>query len=163
MNEIKQKKIIGLDLEGTIIETFDAPKIINENVEFIKRELENNGDFELIIFSLAISNIRDKTHFEFHIKEQIENLLEREINDILILSDEFIKDIMRKSGFCVLDDEFPLNLLGKFPKEMLFEMFIGMEQNVDALLIDDRVRNKTISFPDSNNSIHFVKPPKILS
>jgi len=133
------KKILYIDLEETIIRSWDQPFLIN--TDRIKRFVDKHCFKEVSIFSFAIWNNIDREHFENHIKNEIENCLNISVNNVP--TKEEILSIVRRLNRIEIDS---LELSTMWGKERSFEDYIlsTMNESVRVTLIDDAVQNKIV-------------------
>lgn len=138
------KKILYIDLEETIIRSWDQPFLIN--IDRVKQFVNKHGFKEINIFSFAIWNNIDREHFEKSIKEEIENCLQVSVNDIP--TKEEILTIVRQRNRINMDS---LELSTLWGKERSFEDFVFSKVSVEpikTILIDDAVQNKIVLMDD---------------
>jgi hypothetical protein len=142
-----------IDLEQTIIESWQAPDLIN--VQRIRSFLEQNNADEVRIFSFAIWNEIDKHRFNDDIKPRIEDAL-----GLPVMSWPSVQDMMR-ADFDHTGDRWEkghevsefIQLRGK---EHAFFNFVCNQYNFTrAVLIDDVVPDMTRSHRIKGWSVEF--------
>lgn len=119
-----------LDLEMTLIESWDLPVLINQD------RIKSLGIKEAIIFSFAIWNEKDIDTFNNTMKHKIEQFFDINIVHVLSLVD-IVKGV---SNFRpIIKDEFDLREF--HTKESAFVDFIrGTDRSlVECVLVDDMV------------------------
>lgn len=130
------KKIMFLDLEGTVIEDIFNPKPIN--VDIIKAHIEKHQPDEIHIFTFALDSEEEK---QKHAKlfEHLEDLLGVKFNKIWISTD-IIKQCLKITGIHLA--LFELKLI--FGKMRSFHEFCkSMPDSSLCILIDDTVEDTT--------------------
>ena len=153
--------MIFLDLEATIIENIHKRDEIFENIDFIKKEIQNRKD-SLGIFSFALQNEKDFNMFISELKKPIEKIFERNIDFVFISSNENFKNLLQKDGINIFDDEDAMTFFGKNQKERSFELFCNFELQKSAILFDDTVSNKKIFDFLNNIEIEFKRVPNTI-
>jgi hypothetical protein len=141
-----------LDLEGTIIDTWNSPSIINHQ---LKKLLENKTWH---IFSFALLDEKDQNFFNNTLKNEIEKTFNCQvvadilINEITIavalLQHIFLRDIAE-----VIDYR---NTLGKSIMLLKYIKLIGLQDH-KITFIDDMIENEIIHQLDKNNTITMIK------
>ena len=143
--------IVFLDLEQTIIASFDDPFLIN--VQSIKQFLQDRNVTEVGIYSFAIWDQKDQHTFETHIKPTIELALGITVKTWPTLQD-FVRADREYTGIR-FDPEFEthefIQLRGKKDG---FLHYVQHKYNFKkAILIDDVVPNLTIIDRDRDRTI----------
>lgn len=143
--------IVFLDLEQTIIASFDDPFLIN--VQEIKQFLQERRVTEVGIYSFAIWDQKDQHTFEEQIKPSIEQALEITVKTWPTLQDMVRAD--REFTGIRFDPEWEthefIQLRGKKDG---FVHYVQHRYNFKtAILIDDVVPNLTIIDRDRNRTI----------
>lgn len=134
---------VFLDLEETIIESWDNPIIMNHKK--ISKFLRNLDITHVGIFSFAIWNDEDKVNFErFEIKQMIEQSLQVFVGKVLTVP-EMADEVFWKQGTVIEPMEF-IQLWGK---QRAFLDWAMMQPRFDEgeqefILIDDVVSNVTL-------------------
>lgn len=126
---------VFLDLEETVIESWDNPLFINARK--IRSFLRQRGVSEISIFSFAIHNQKDKDDFNNHLKSNLQDLLGVTIRPVQSLED-FCAIIRRGHGGAVWEP-FELGLVwGKFRSFVDVCTSVAPRGSVN-ILIDDMV------------------------
>lgn len=142
------KRIVFLDLEETVIVSWQNPAMIN--IEKVRAFFRADKVTEVHIFSFAIDNDNDKQHFELSgMRKQIEDMLE-----IKIVANPSVQEIMRfcrkHTGNTFDMREFKL-LWGKM---RAFHDFCNANfKGCECWLLDDVVPNTTFTNHDNNTVI----------
>jgi len=136
---------IFLDLENTIIDSWDNPVFLEEKIDFIKNKLQKFDSEEktLILFSFAVDNNHSLNIFNERLKYEIENLFNLQFSKIVLFSKDNLFKIA-KQAFNIeplVDDNINDIFLGN-TKEQIFEALILKEHlNETSILFDDTVSN----------------------
>lgn len=146
--------MIFLDLEETIIDTWQGNAIIN--VDKIKKFLGNTK--EVGIFSFAIWNDVDKEFFEKNWRSAIENTLGIKAVVVPSVSDMMKVDFdLRGIRF---DDIFEFIVMNK--KEGAFRSWcLTFHIGQHTILVDDAVPNLIIDDEDTRTKIQLVNVNKL--
>lgn len=140
-----------LDLEDTIIKSWDNPTIINYSK--IRNYLSNNIVKEIGIYSFAIHNEKDLKDFNLDLKEQIEELLQVKIVKVLTVPEIMkVVKIYENLKYDSMYDFIQMN--GKY---FSFLKFCQVQHSREiSTLIDDAVPNSITSFSSPNCVIQTV-------
>lgn len=142
-------KRVFLDLEGTIIDMWDNPVLIN--VDKIRDFLAKHNVSEIEIFSFAIWDENDVNAFD-DIKESLEKNLCVNIKTTHPLND--VSKIVNKFNHFQLKAIETASLWGKARS---FEDFIdATHENSHCILIDDIIPMKRIENKDTGNIIELI-------
>lgn len=145
---MSNNKIIFLDLENALIDTWTSPSIINHH---LKSRFLHFTDFRL--FSFAVLNEEDKKQFNRNIAPAIKDFFGVTFNDIVLIddiTDEIAKDC-HLHFFDAVDRIDFRNTLGKqdlflrFCKRFTGEDIVLFDDMVDDLIINDLTRNNKIT------------------
>jgi hypothetical protein len=149
------KKVLWLDLEETIIQSWDNPVLIPQNVVNIRRFITSHNITEVFIFSFAIWDKKDAAFFrESGMKHEIEQVL-----GVRILSWPSIGE-MRDMVFVAeriqydSDHEFT-SLNGKLFSFIKLGTWVAFP-GIHSILIDDTVPNMDIDLPDMDKKISLI-------
>lgn len=149
------KKVLFLDLEETVIKSWDNPELIN--VDKIKNFIKKISPDEINILSVAIWCNSDVEIFMERYKGVIEKALAIRMNKVYAMSD-FIKQ--SSWGNCSFESRMEsMMVVGKF---RIFEDFC--ERNLPktfCLLIDDNCPSKIIVNMDTETTINLVNVDKL--
>jgi len=153
---------IFLDLENTIIDSWDNPVFLEEKIKFIKKKLNNFNSKEktLILFSFAVDDKHSLNIFNERLKHKIEDLFSLQFSKIVLFSKDNLFKIA-KHAFNIeplIDDSINDIFLGN-TKEQIFEALVLKEHlNETSILFDDTVSNSIKEvFEDSNFNSHSTK------
>jgi len=136
---------IFLDLENTIIDSWDNPVFLEEKIDFIKNKLQKFDSEEktLILFSFAVDNNHSLNIFNERLKYEIENLFNLQFSKIVLFSKDNLFKIA-KQAFNIeplVDDNINDIFFGN-TKEQIFEALVLKEHlNETSILFDDTVSN----------------------
>jgi len=146
-------KILFLDLEETVIQSWDNP--IFCNTDFILDILKQEQVKQVHIFSFAIYNDRDKKIFENTMKSGLEQHLGVEILSWVSIK-ELIEKIFNHTN-TLFDENELITLWGKVRS---FHDFCSSEfNNIECILVDDVVPNSRFDLFDKNLSIRTIRVP----
>lgn len=133
------KKMLFLDLEGTIITSWNNPFIIHSDV--IKKFIERNEFDSICIFSFAIYHEADKIHFltDPNFKKEIESVLGIQLNLSFIptikdLTSLFAQEYNLPPSKVQQNDFFDFN-----NKESGFINYCRRMRDCECTLIDDAI------------------------
>lgn len=134
MNNIIKSKILLLDVEGTLIESFFKPEILVNNVFSIRKFIFENNIDEIVIFSYGID-----TKTDFIKNEKLFNhILNTDKKIKCITVDECI-DMVRVKSLMHVDDRLTFFEMGYRDKRLFlleYANFIFRSYS-DITLIDD--------------------------
>jgi len=140
---------IFLDLEDTIIESWDNPIFLEEKISFIKKQIrtllldniELSGDINFILFSMAVDNERSKKIFEERLKNKIEDIFKIEFKEIFVFSRKNINVLLNEClSVQFLDTDFLPDIFLRNEKEELFELIcMSRFKGSFNVLFDDTV------------------------
>jgi hypothetical protein len=152
--------VIGLflDIEETLVESLEKPDfILWSNLHGIQRLAQELKPDFYKTFSFGLWSQGDvsiwegirhdmKTEFGWDIQTQDELFFD--------LKRAFLKDILGQ----VTDDEVKIDFMKLTNKERVFEWWVLKNFKSGLfVLVDDRVANKTVTFPDHDLTIRFVE------
>lgn len=140
---LQHKMKIFLDLEDTIIHTWNDPVLCNFTQ--VKDFLTDNNITKVSIFSFAIWDDKDKKVFETQLKPFLESALNVEIIEWPSV-DEMIDIIL--THFCIKFDRH--EFITVWGKSRAFFDFCKATQIEDCLLIDDVVTDETLTININN-------------
>jgi hypothetical protein len=132
-----------LDLEDTIIKSWDNPTLINVDAirEWIDQSFETD-DVTISIFSFAIWNEKDKADFVSRgTRAAIEKALNVEVTEWLSV-EEMQQIIEEWSGFRYVDRTDFMQLHGKH--DAFIKVCLAREEKTTCVLIDDAVPHRTV-------------------
>lgn len=147
------EKVLFLDLEETVIRSWDNPLFCN--TDFILDVLKKENVKQVHIYSFAIYNDHDKEIFEKTMKAGLEQHL-----GVEILSWMSIKELMKKVFFyngVVFDQNEFITVWGKV--RSFHDFCSGEFSNMECILVDDVVPNSRFELPDKNLVIRTIKVP----
>lgn len=148
------KKILFLDLEGTVIDAWETGNIIAiPEFQKVKEYIKDFEPDEIHIFSYAIWNEKDEDDFENIHKVFIEENFDIEINKWYSIK-HFIS-VSEKIYKCMMDagDFHSFN-----KKQVFFPLFCNEEfKNCRCMLLDDTVEDDDIVFGKNNCEVHLRK------
>jgi hypothetical protein len=148
------KKILFLDIEGTILEEVTRPKILWGNVKEIKRLIRIENPDEVRTFSFGLQE--ELEFFTWNaVKPELEHHLGCEIQtqtfDLETVKLNFLSSIF---GHASKKDIWGFLPLCK--KEPMFRFFIEKNfDNAEVWLIDDLVPNADLTLLDQSLIFHF--------
>ena len=143
-------KTIFLDLEETIIESMDNPKILFDQIEKIKQFISE--DDEIKIFSFAIWEESD-------MNETVSNIISNHFGKFSIVFKNDLKPLFRNK-FGIKDDLDFMDFSND--KETCFTLFIidqiknGLINN-DCIFFDDKISTIDLNVAGVNVSLKNVK------
>lgn len=139
------------DLEETVIESFDDPRLVNQ--ERMVELVHHFSTKAIVIFSFAIWNLDDKALFECKMQPLLECLYGIQIADVLLVPD--VNRMYSKKTSIFLDDTEFTALMGKHGAFVEYAK-IMTKGNDTFVLIDDAVDNASFHFRDTNTTVHLV-------
>jgi hypothetical protein len=150
---MENKELFFLDLEETVIRSFDNPRLVN--IEKVKKFLHNHGATELHIFSYAIHSEADRTIFNRDIKPRLEEILE-----LPIVSCPTIPEVMKAdyelTGLFFSPTSEVTEYIYTRGKTYGFINYVNNKYNYTrAVLIDDTVADMTITYRNLGARIDF--------
>jgi len=153
-----KQNIFYFDLEETLIRSFYEPNFYNqENIEklILEKEIKEIG-----IFSAAILDTRDKSHFIEYIKEGLEKRYNITIVEKRILMLQELADMFMEQYRVSMDVSEMLSLYGK---DGIFQKYckINYRENDHCYLIDDSYGNQTHIFHDQKLTVEIIDINKI--
>lgn len=149
----KKSNLFFIDLEQTIIESWDNPNLIN--VQRISTWLKQERADELRIFSFAIWDDKDKRKFDNDIKPAIQLAL-----DLPVVSWPSVQDMMRAdfnhTGIRFEEGHAVSEFIQLRGKEQGFFNFVCNQYDFDrAVLVDDVVPDLTRTHRIKGWSVEF--------
>lgn len=149
-------KKLFLDLEETLIESWNNPTLLPEKVSVIREFCKEHSITEATMFSLAIFDEREVEFFNKHFKEWLEKHLEISLQALAL--EVVFKEIISKNGILAnmneLSDIFIFNMKEQAFTEWIFKK---EDKNVEFILFDDMIQNKDIFIRDKNVKITLNK------
>lgn len=151
-------KVWFFDLEETIIRSWNDPVIVNLSrvLEFIK----TNSITNIHIFSAAIWNEEDKSHFNSFLKTWLEGVLGVHIDNVISMD-----DVWKETSFNTMYFEGVHELISLFGKRRMFEVWCleTNKQDTHCILLGDAFGNTVFTNKDTNISIETVDVTKLPS
>lgn len=145
-------KFVWLDLEGTVIATWDDPEL--GNIQKVRQWLKNEGAKAVGIFSFAIDDDKDKTYFKnsFTLKA-LEQALGVMITRIVTV--EEVRHAIMLKNKVKLEGLWEVKQL--WSKERGFIDFCFQHfKDCECVLLDDLVNDMTMTFERKNLTIRTV-------
>lgn len=151
--------VVYLDLEETVINNWQEQFLVH--TYDVRKWLREHDVAEVGIFSFAIHNSIDKVLFEKSLKADLERALEVKIVKWPSVI-EMMEDDTRHTGDHWFQNDSPgfavteyINTRGK---QNAFINYVDYrhEDAKNAVLLDDVVRNMTLTYHDLERSIHLV-------
>lgn len=150
---VTMQKLVYLDIEGTLIEDFSNPIILEKNKQMVNELISDTS--QVFGFSWAVCNYNDNCKFQNTI-EFIDN--EFEIGFHHFVHRDNLFDMFKKifgSGLDFNEFEDFCNSLGK---EYVFQQYIRKiilniyedEEDIVAVLLDDRVEDTVLEMKTKN-------------
>lgn len=129
------------DLEGTLIESWDNPIIINHDI--ISKFIEEHDIQEITIFSGAIWDDNDTATFFSDLQGRIENVFGIKVKDVVSMTD--VKKQCSRWRTCFFDDIGELVFM--VGKDILFKEFCfdKKQDGVKFFLIDDEFPKELVA------------------
>ncbi len=153
---MEKNNLVFLDLEGTIIDTWENGSIGNSRV--IKSFIDTLDVDCIYIYSFAIHDDNDKNDFKLRFQDKLEDLLDKKIYYVYSV-EEVMKEILKDKKISLEKNQ----LLQVYGKDLSFDLFCNRKfKNKNCYLIDDMVPNKEIINFDSNNSIKYISIDKLI-
>lgn len=139
-----------LDLEKTIIHSWDDPMIVNE--ERVTNKIRSINPDKIGIYSYAIYDRKDLTIFQSTIQEDLENTFQIKIDPTLLVTVEEIADTVKQ-----LKNSDVRTFIQQYGKQKSFSEFIKQKYKVGKfILLDDLVENTEII--EGDLKIQFINP-----
>lgn len=152
-------KIIFLDLEDTVIDTWDSMLLLPSACERIMKMI-NDANFKpeaFGIFSFAIRDRADIDKFDKELRSRLEKIIGWTFDDQFIWSTDYMKDIiatnlrLNRSKFS--DNDF----FDFFKKDSAFIECAKFHSNKDMWLFDDAVTPTHVEFPVQNVKVKITR------
>lgn len=143
------QRICFLDVENTIIESWDQPYLIK--IWKLKEILEYHNIKNVVIFSYAINNSYDAEYFNINMKEMIETALNIKILDVLTVEEIILNCFGNFNDISMYQFK---NGFGKFHGLL---KYLENDKNMDIILIDDLVEDCIVEFKDRNVFVKCIK------
>ena len=142
---------VFLDLEKTLIHSWEDPVLINENI--IRKKLDLLNPDTIGIYSFAIYDDKDRTVFTNSIKQEIESSLHIKIESSFVFTvSEIAETVLNKKSPDIQ------SFIQEYGKQKSFEQFIHQKfQSGNFTLIDELVENLDL-YENQILSIHFLNP-----
>lgn len=135
------KRILFLDLENTIIDTWDTCNLAS-NHEVIKNWIKENNFDEVHVFSYAIWNEDDVNTFDRpEFRGWLESVFEIKFNDNILTIDKMIKLCNNNLRIIMDRDDF----FAFMKKDIAFRLICEqLFHECDCFLLDDMVKNTSL-------------------
>lgn len=143
--------ILFLDLEDTIIESWDNPVLMN--VEKIREWIESHSFSEIRLFSFAVHCDRDIHIFETQMREAIERVLNIKIHPQVFATGNHYKEIGKHFKESITHNEL-FEVIGKY-RSFIAWCNIHFKEN-HCVLLDDAFDDETQLLWNSKTQIDFV-------
>lgn len=152
------KKVWFFDLEETVIRSWNDPVLVNK--DRVARFIEDNGIKSINIFSAAIWNDEDKSHFHSFLKPWLEDVFKVSIVDVISMT-----DVWEETSFNTMYFEGIHELISLFGKRRMFELWCLEKhtQDTHCILLDDAFGNTVFTNKDTRISIETVDVTKLPS
>lgn len=149
---------IFLDLEETIIESWDNPLLTNiSKVKAFIHNQQKEKEFKVIsIFSFAIWNDIDRAVFHQSIKDSIETALDVRVEQVISVKQ--ISELFNKVHKLHLSTTDVISILGK--SNAFFE-WCKFSETLNCCLIDDVVANEILFNKDSGRLLETININKL--
>lgn len=146
-------RIVLLDLEGTVMDTWFKPDAIPEHLERIAAFLR--PDDKLGLMSWAVWDDADRQKFQERFQLGIEEAIKHSFQQDLIFTMMDFSDIILKRRMKWVSKEDMFDLFGK--EECLLQLLrLGhFPDNSEVILIDDVV-DHDMTFTKGNRSVRFI-------
>lgn len=149
---------VFLDLEETVIDDWFSGMFLGEKIAKIKHSLDilskDTQITSLNIFSFAIVDENDVRRFNTVFRQPIENIFEMPINNVIMMSNDFINELLKPHNTFLFDGESVEDVFTVNSKMQSFELFCKANHAGEkSVLFDDMVENVSIS--------HFLGEPFI--
>jgi len=159
---------IFLDLEETVIDDWFSGIFLNHKIDIIKskiekfsiefqKEIAQDKNINLILFSAAVCNQEDLEKFNKDFKGELENKLGFNFKSEFIFSNKNCFDLAKQNGIKPLNDDTIHDVFNWNIKEEIFNFLI--KKNEVNILFDDTVKDKII-FEDLD--FHNIKNAKTI-
>ena len=141
-----------LDLEETVIDSWDSAKLLMTNCRAIRRMLKSRGVNEVTIFSFAVQTPEEREEAMTHLRPRLEKVLDVKIVDVILVQQMQQADQQWRK--CRLDDmtEF-IMLRGK--TDAFFAWASLKHPGEQCTLIDDVVPNSESRDWDTDTVVEF--------
>lgn len=152
------KKVWFFDLEETIILSWNDPVLVNK--DRVTRFIEENSIKEITIFSAAIWNDEDKSHFHSFLKPWLEDVFKVSIVDVISMTDVWVGTSLTNIYIENIQE-----LLSLFGKRRMFEVWCleHSKANTHCVLLDDAFGNTLFINKDLQVSVETVDVTKLPS
>lgn len=149
---------VFLDLEETVIDDWFSGIFLNYKIDIIKskiekfsieyqKEIAQDKNINLILFSAAVCNNEDLKKYELEFKDMLEEKLGFTFNSEFLFSDKSIFSLARGRGIRHLPDDTIHDIFQFNIKEEIFNL-VAVKNEIN-ILFDDTVKDKIV-FEDLN-------------
>lgn len=150
-------KQLFIDLEETLITDWHDPHVGPRSrvLELLEQHFgPDRGRLPAIVWSFAISDDRDRQRFKEYMKPWLEDVFHLGFVQVVTM-DEMCECTKKYTGF---DRVPPYELIQTYRKDLSLEHWVRTHYPKDfhAVLLDDTVENKEVSWPDHNLKITYV-------
>lgn len=150
------KKMMFLDLEETIIRSWQNPTLCN--IDYMRYLLANEKVEEVHIFSFAIWNQADKDVFSQRLKPHLEEALGVRIRSWVSVPE--VNKVLKQFTGIVMEDWEMINVWGKM---RAFQDYCRSEyKDMECVLVDDVVPNTAFMVTDDRLMIRTIKAPALM-
>jgi len=158
------KKIVFLDLEGTVIDDFEKVGFASLiNIVPVRNFIAAEAPMAVRLFSFALWSEHCLNQFSRFFESRLNKALHREIDLVDTFTTDKLFMLCRRHGY-VFDDARECRLF--HGKDYGFERFIEMSPQYDdteVILVDDAVESKRIQYPGRNTAIRMVNVNDLLN
>lgn len=140
-----------LDLEGTVLDSWDNPVLVN--MHRVHTFVEQHGVTDVNVFSFAIHNEKDRQEFLTHMKPMLERVYGFKVNDVPT-AEEVRKEVCKHMGTHFDLQEFLL-VWGKARAFQEYAQF-KVPRGCRAVLLDDMVPNMNVHYKDLDVKVEMV-------
>lgn len=151
------KKILLLDLEGTVIDEWFPANLLMYHIEYIKPLIASSNFDKVGIFTYAIHNTEELGQFITEIKPGLEAALNTTISDNWVMHKRLVYDLMRThttlKGMTMSDfDDFFMDKGATIARLAM----MGAFQEMDVTIVDDCVVDSTLTVPKFNTKVSLI-------
>lgn len=153
------QKLLFLDLEETLIESWDDPRLCKPAKVSGLLEKHFGKDRDITpasLWSFAVWHQADVDHFNKHFRDFLQNTFSISFGDHILTMQEMCENSRQFKGWSHLDATEFSQLFGK---DVSLEHWAKMKDIRDSeiILLDDTVENKSIRFHDRNLTLTFER------
>lgn len=153
-------KLLALDLEQTVIDDIWQGNLLVSNINKISKIVAQEQPDKIVTFSWALIDEPDFNTWAW-VQSQLANKgisVSTQDFEVRNLQQAFLK---KKFGLHQLPKESSATFLSEFAslchKELVFEWWASQQDFDELILVDDMVTDKTVSLPNLNKTIRFIK------